>query len=134
MTRFIRNAAMGVAAAIGLFIPAQSPATGELAALGQLQHGRWMLRAVDGDTPPRAICLGDATALLRLEHAGPGCKQSVVSSDSRSATVHYACDGRGFSQTTLKVETPRSARIDTQGFVNNHPFSYRIEATRTGPC
>jgi hypothetical protein len=134
MTGIIRNAALGVAAAMGLLLPAQSAATGELAALAQLQHGRWLLRAVDGGTPTRAICLGDARVLLRLEHAGPGCKQSVVSSDSRSATVHYVCDGRGFTQTTLKVETPRLARIDTQGFVNNHPFSYRIEATRTGAC
>lgn len=103
--------------------------------LARLQPGRWQLRDLDSaSAPPRAICIADPHALLQLEHRGASCSQLVVGRDQRSITVHYTCAAEGFGQTTVRVGSATSARVETQGIANGRPFNFRAEARRAGSC
>jgi hypothetical protein len=93
------------------------------------------VRDVDGAAPPASLCIGDPAVLLRFEHRGDrSCSTEVLAGGATSQTVQYTCRGRGFGHSHLRVETPRSVRIDSQGFSKGRPFSYRLEARRTGAC
>lgn len=123
---------MGAAAMLLLATPgvAQAPA-----ALASLQNGIWELRDVGRSSgSPEHICVRNAERLIQIHHAGNACPRRVLSSDSRSVTIRYECSGSGWGRTTLNVETPRLARIDTQGIDGGSPFHNVYEARRTGDC
>jgi hypothetical protein len=121
-----------LAGLLAVAAPAFAFALPELEAFSKLERGRWQLR--DSTGQPRSICLGDPIALIQLEHGGINCEQEVVASDKDGATVQYSCPGHGYGHTSIRVETPRLARIDTQGLVDGRPFSYRAEARKIGTC
>jgi hypothetical protein len=104
----------------------------DLEPLSQLERGRWQLRDSAGQS--RSICLGDPAVLIQLEHSGVSCEREILASEKGGATVQYSCPGRGFGHTSICIETPRLARIDTQGLVDGRPFSYRAEARKVGAC
>lgn len=128
----IKPMMMGAAAILLLAAPgaAQAPA-----ALAGLQTGIWELRHV-GRTQrtPQHICVRNPTRLLQIHHAGIACQRRVLSDSQRSVSIRYECPGAGWGQTTLNVETPRLARIDTQGIEGGRPFHNVYEARRTGDC
>ncbi len=128
----MRRGALGLAGLIAAAAPVFAFALPDLEAFSKLERGRWQLRDSAGE--PRSICLGDPTALVQLEHGGASCEQEIVQSDKGGATVQYSCPGRGFGHTSIRVETPRLARIDTQGLADGRPFSYRAEARKVGSC
>ncbi len=106
-----------------------------LTALKTLAPGQWELTSRDGDFPKRAMCMSDPRALLQLAHAGAGgCSQFVVRNDADTSVVSYSCPGAGSGRTSIHVETPRLAQIQTQGFAAGAPFDLTIEARRTGDC
>lgn len=105
-----------------------------LIALQQLQPGRWMLSSHDADFETRAICIGDPKVLLQIRQPTGSCNRFVVANDARHAVVSYSCSGAGNGLTTIRVETPRLAQIETQGVVGGAPFDLAIEARRTGDC
>ena len=127
-----RRGALGLA---GLLAAAPLFALGlpDLESLSRLERGRWQIGEPAGGAP-RSICLGDPALLVQLEHSGVSCGREVIASDPNGATVQYSCQGRGFGHTSIRVETPRLARIDTQGLVDGRPFAYRVEARRVGSC
>jgi hypothetical protein len=136
MIRFNRpwRAAMALGAIV-LATAAAPPDRGELTAVSRLEPGLWQLRDLDDARvkhPP--ICVGDPAVLMQLEHRDSPCSRLVIASDGKSATVHYTCPAGGFGRTSLRVETPRLAQIDTQGISDKIPFAYRIEARRVGAC
>jgi hypothetical protein len=128
----LRWGALGLAGLTAVAAPVFAFALADLEALSKLERGRWELRGAGGE--PRSICLGDPTALVQLEHKGVSCEQEVLASEALGATVQYSCPGRGYGHTSIRVETPRLARIDTQGLVDGRPFSYRAEARKVGAC
>ncbi|HYW15291.1 MAG TPA: hypothetical protein VE891_03940 [Allosphingosinicella sp.] len=117
---------------LAIAAPAFALALPELKAFSQLERGRWQLR--DGSGGSRSICLADPIAFVQLEHKGVSCRREILSNEKGAATVQYSCPGRGFGHTSIRVETPRLARIDTQGLVDGRPFSYRSEARKVGAC
>lgn len=115
--------------------PASVQERKRLNAISALQPGRWELRDLDNlRAPPRSICVADPQILLQVEHRGSPCSRLVVASDARGATVHYTCPSDGYGRTSVRVDSPRSAKIDTQGINDNMPFAYRAEARRVGGC
>ncbi len=128
----MRWGALGLAGFVAVAAPVFAFAVPDLEAFSQLERGRWQLRDANGET--RSICLGAPAALIQLEHAGASCEQEILANDKGGATVQYSCSGRGFGHTSIRVETPRLARIDTQGLVDGRPFSYRAEARKVGSC
>jgi hypothetical protein len=129
-----RRGALILAGIALLALPAHAAAPA-IAALNTLEKGRWQVRELDGATTPAALCLGNPEVLVRFPHRGdPLCALEVLASGPAAATVQYSCKGRGFGHSHLRVETPRSVRVDTQGFRAGRPFSHRLEARRTGAC
>ncbi|HEY9554216.1 DUF3617 domain-containing protein [Allosphingosinicella sp.] len=128
------RAAIALGAVALLTAPALTQSGGKLAALARLEPGLWQLRDLDSDERYPPICVADPAILMQLQHRNSPCSRLVISGDARSATVHYTCPASGFGRTSLRVETPRLAQIDTQGISDNAPFAYRIEARRAGPC
>jgi hypothetical protein len=109
-----------------------APVTMPLSAVSLLQPGLWQLR-IEGE-PDRTLCLADPHALMQLQHGTTACSRLVIANQKASATVHYSCPGAGWGRTTLRVDTPRVARIETQGIANNAPFAFTAEARRIGAC
>lgn len=105
-----------------------------LTVLRTIEPGRWTLTSSDNDFAAHAICVSEPRALIELQQPSTGCSRIVIANEARTATIHYTCPGSGHGETTLRVETPRLAQIETQGVTGNGPFEYRIEARRTGPC
>ena len=101
--------------------------------LDRLEAGQWEVRGIE-DALIASICLGDAHLLVQPRHGSANCSRNLVSSDQDSATVRYTCPGSGFGQTTIRLETPRLAQIDSQGLSQGVPFALRGEARRIGPC
>jgi hypothetical protein len=128
----LRWGALGLAGVIAVAAPVFAFALPDLEAFSQLERGRWQLRDAAGES--RSICLGDPVALVQLEHAGISCEQEILANGKGGATVQYSCPGHGYGHTSIRVETPRLARLDTQGLADGRPFSYRAEARKVGTC
>lgn len=122
--------AAGLLAAFAAPVAAQRPA---LAMLGQLEPGRWELRARDG-SPVERICLPDARRLIQLRHPDDACERMVVDDGASEVTVQYTCRGRGYGRTHIRRETSRLVQIDTQGIADGLPFAFAAEARRVGEC
>ena len=119
---------------LGAGLAAAPAAAPTLAAVARIEPGQWQLRPLDGDAPPRALCIADATMLIQYGHADVRCQHFVIANDANLATVHYTCTGTGHGQTSVKVATPRSFNLDTQGVLNGAPFDEHYEARRLGVC
>lgn len=131
---FWRRAGMALGAAI-ILIAAAPQGGARLAALALLQPGQWELRDLDNrEAAPRMMCVSDPNALIQMRHQGAPCSRLVIANEQAGATVHYTCPAGGFGRTSLRVETPRLATIDSQGIAENAPFAFRYEARRVGAC
>lgn len=122
----------GAAVAVGVASAGLAQLRPAIPALASLEPGLWQLRG-EGEAT-RTICVADPHSLIQLRHGATPCSRLVIASDKSSATIHYSCPGAGWGRTTLRVETPRLARIDTQGIADNEPFAFIAEARRIGPC
>ena len=106
-----------------------------LAALARLEPGLWQIREMNkANAPPQSICVSDPAVLTQLQHRQSPCSRFVITNEAQLVTIHYTCPANGFGRTSLRVETSRLAKIDTQGIVDNVPFAYRAEARRVGDC
>lgn len=103
-----------------------------LTALNEIESGLWQLE-VKGQAP-RQLCVADPLVLMQIEHEQSGCSRFVIANDAKAATVHYSCQRSGWGRTTVRVATPRSATIQTQGIARNAPFDYVVQARRVGDC
>lgn len=128
----LRWGALGLAGLVAVAAPVFASALAELETFRKLERGLWQLRDAKGTS--RSVCLGDPVVLVQLEHGGAGCSHEVLASEGGGATVQYTCPGRGFGHSRIRVETPRLARIDTQGLSEGRPFAYRVEAKKLGGC
>jgi len=105
----------------------------ELPVLGRLEAGLWQLRSLEGGGALGAICLGDRGQLAQLRHRALDCRRSVVASGRDMVEIRYTCPA-GVGQSTIRAETSRLARVESQGIDNGVPFAFRIEARRVGAC
>jgi len=107
----------------------------KLSALARLEPGLWQLRNLEDESArPQSICVADPSVLMQVQHRNSPCSRLVIDNGANTATVHYTCPAGGFGRTTLRAETSRLAKIDTQGISGNAPFAYRAEARRVGAC
>ncbi|MFZ5747530.1 MAG: DUF3617 domain-containing protein [Pseudomonadota bacterium] len=104
-----------------------------LTALSMIEPGQWQLKESDSGAL-RRLCVDSPTSLLQIQHGPAQCSHFVVENSPTVATVHYTCPGHGHGRTTVTVETPRLARVETQGVADGAPFSIDFEARRIGSC
>ncbi len=83
---------------------------------------------------PVKLCVANTAMLAQFEHRTSRCSRTVIRDSGSAATVHYSCPGGDFGQSDLRLVTPRSLSIQTQGISGNAPFKYTIQARRLGNC
>jgi hypothetical protein len=109
----------------------------DLSLLESLDRGLWQLRAVGSGNSAAVIdklCVGDPSRLTQIQHGDASCTRYVVRSSPNSVTVSYTCRGQGQGLTTIRKESGKLIQIQSQGIKNNAPFSFSVEARRTGTC
>lgn len=124
-------AAMIVTSGIAFAAPVGTPM---LAALGRIEAGQWQIKPVGSDAAPRSLCVADPSVLIEYGHAGTACRHFTILDQPDTATVQYTCPGTGHGRTTIRIVTPRSFMLSTQGISAGAPFEDDFEARRTGPC
>jgi len=114
---------------------AAAPRAEASSTLARLQPGLWEVRELGkANVPPRSICVADPALLMQIGHGQTPCSRVVLSDTARGVTVHYTCPANGYGRTSLRLETPRLATIDTQGIIGRKPFAYRAEIRHIGAC
>ena len=79
-------------------------------------------------------CVPQASVLAQWEHRRGQCTRVVISSTATEAVIHYTCPAGDFGNSRMKVITPRTLRIETQGISGGYPFNYVLHARRVGDC
>jgi len=130
-----RGALAAAAIILALSAAGLSPAAGrnELPVLSRLEPGLYELRSLDGHGRMAPVCLGDPGQLAQLRHRQRGCAREIVAQARSQLEIRYHCPA-GFGQTTIRVETSRLARIESQGVDGGMPFGFRAEARRVSAC
>lgn len=123
---------LALCAAIPAFADSPPTKPAPLVAAKAITPGSWNVVFDDGTS--RRMCLEDIEPLIQLAHAGPVCSRFVIADQPDRATVHYTCPGVGWGRTSVLVETPRLARINSQGISGRAPFALVAEARRVGDC
>lgn len=117
-------------------VPAYT-ASNDLSLLETLDRGLWQLRGVGG-APSRSVvsslCLGSPIKLIQIQHGDSDCTRFVVNSTANSLTVSYICEGQGQGMTTIRKETNKLIQVQSQGIMNNAPFSFSVEGRHAGRC
>lgn len=126
VNRFLMPAGMGLAALA--LAAATLPPT--IAGSG----GLWEVSRSATGTNPEKRCVPQAAVLAQWEHRRAQCTRVVISATTTEAVIHYTCTGGGFGQSRMKVITPRTLRIETQGISAGFPFNYVLHARRVGDC
>lgn len=121
---------IGLSLVGGLSVAAAMPS---LTALSRVEHGQWQLKSVGTNDETQTLCLTDPRVLLHYRHDMAHCQHVVVTNDINTTTVHYTCQG-SHGQTMVKVATPRSFNLDTQGIIKGAPFEDSYEARYIGQC
>jgi hypothetical protein len=125
---------LSASAAAGAMAYAQGT---DLSLIESLDRGMWQLRAVGGDAqaaPIDKLCVGDPLWLTQIQHGETPCSRYVVRSSPNSVTISYTCRGQGQGLTTIRKESGKLIQIQSQGIRNNAPFSFSVEARRSGTC
>ena len=99
---------------------------------GKLEGGLWEVTRA-GAQPVR-LCVASPTTLAQFEHRNASCTRNLFREAGTGATIHYSCTGGNFGHSNVKVITPRSVRVETQGISSNAPFKYVLQARRVGNC
>lgn len=131
MTAILRIAA--VACVLGMGAPAAGQHT-ELGMLKQLQGGVWEIRQRSPGNGTERICMQDGRRLIQLRHKGTKCERQVVADTASEVAVQYTCPGHGYGLTRIRREADGLVQIDSQGVVNDRPFSFLAEGRRVADC
>jgi hypothetical protein len=103
-------------------------------ALAPAAGGLWEVsKSANGHDATR-ICVASPDALAQYEHRQKHCARTIVSDKGTETLISYNCPGSGFGQSKIKLITPRTLRIETQGISDNLPFHYQLHARRVGEC
>ena len=124
--RFLMPAGMGLAA-LTLMAATLPPA---LSGWG----GLWEVSRSAAGSRSTKICVPSASAFGQWEHRRIRCTREVLSASTTQAVIAYTCPGGDFGRSQVRVLTPRSLRIETQGISQGFPFNYVLHARRVGNC
>ncbi len=115
-----------------LVVPAQAQGP-ELAMLDGLRSGAWDIHIRSDDSTSR-ICLRTGRELIQIRHRQQSCTRYVVDDKPNEVTVHYACAGNGYGQTTIRRENSQLVQISSQGIEGRAPFNFSAEGRYAGAC
>ena len=125
-TRVLTASGLGLAAAI-LGAATLPPVIADSGGLWEVSRSATGARA-------EKSCVPQASVLAQWEHRRAQCTRVVISSTASEAVIHYTCPTGDFGHSKMKVITPRTLRIETQGISGGFPFNYVLHARRVGDC
>lgn len=117
---------------LGLATLALTAAAAGAAVLSSAGGGLWEVDGGPGG--PVRQCVANPRVLAQFEHRREFCPQTLISKSGDTSVIQYNCPSGGFGRSDVKVLTPRSLRIETQGISNGLPFRYVLQARRIGEC
>ena len=126
VARFLMPVAAGVAALV-LGAATLPPAIAD-------SGGLWEVSRSATGAGAEKSCVPQASVLAQWEHRRGQCTRVVISSTATEAVIHYTCPAGDFGNSRMKVITPRTLRIETQGISGGYPFNYVLHARRVGDC
>lgn len=132
--RFRRLIAAGAIGAMVFYGPALTAEQPALAMLDQLQPGQWEVRDRDPTGGRSLVCLESGRRLIQIRHMRESCRSLTVEDTAEAVTVHYACPGNGYGQTSVRFESAQLVQLETQGIAQGLPFNVRAEVRRVGSC
>jgi Protein of unknown function (DUF3617) len=121
-------------AAVGFIGGASMVAATVPHALAPAAGGLWELSQSATGHDSTRLCVASPEVLAQFEHRGGRCTRVVIRDNGSSAEIHYTCADGGFGRSDMKLITPRSLTIDTQGISGGLPFHYKLYARRMGDC
>ncbi|MEO9600959.1 hypothetical protein [Parasphingorhabdus sp.] len=125
------SASAAVLCGFAIAAPAQTP---EATLLDGIMQGQWTLTDRSSGLPGKPLCLGNPELLLQIQHGETSCTRYVIENTPKKLRVSYKCRGAGHGVTEIKAESSTLLQISSQGIRNNAPFSFNVEARRTGSC
>lgn len=108
-------------------------AAGQPTSLRGTSGGLWEISGLPGHGAVRQ-CVSSTRMLAQFEHRRESCPQAVINEAGDTTVIQYNCPSGGFGRSDVKVLTPRSLRIETQGISGGLPFHYTLQARRVGEC
>jgi hypothetical protein len=127
------SARIGLAAA-GILGAASLLAATVPNALAPAAGGLWEVSQSATGHDPTRLCVPSPEVLAQFEHRAGRCTRMVIRDSGSSTEIHYTCADGGFGRSDMKLITPRSLTIDTQGISGGLPFHYKLYARRMGDC
>lgn len=124
--RFLMPAGLGLA---GLALAAAA-----LPSVLNQPRGLWEVSRSATGARPTKICAPQTVLFAQWEHRAAQCTRTVVSSSPTAAVISYTCRSGDFGESRMRVITPRTLRIETQGISQGFPFNYVLHARRVGDC
>lgn len=125
---------MRIGVAVGICLAAALTVAASPRVLTPAEGGLWEVsQSATGHNPVR-ICVPAPEMLAQFEHRQGRCTRSVLSSGEGQAVIRYQCADGGFGQSAMRLITPRTLRIETQGISGNLPFHYTLHARRVADC
>jgi hypothetical protein len=129
VARFAFFLALGSLTAAGFAQPARTPTV-----LPGVEPGLWELSRDATGRGARRVCLSDMLLLATYAHAGDRCQRTILSSTPRQLILSLECGTGDFGRSQITVTTPRSLKLDTQGFHRGEPYDFSVYARRVGEC
>jgi hypothetical protein len=128
-----RSMRIGLAAAVALGAASLVAATVPHA-LAAAAGGLWEVSHSATGNDPTRLCVPTPEVLAQFEHRQGRCTRVVIRDSGSNTEIHYTCADGGFGRSDVKLITPRSLTIDTQGISGGLPFHYKLYARRMGDC
>ena len=72
--------------------------------------------------------------LATYAHAGDRCSRTILVNTPRRLLVSLECGPGEFGRSEITVTTPRSLKLETQGFRRGEPYDFTVYARRVGEC
>ncbi len=127
MRRIVPFALMASIAAVAQ--PARAPGV-----LPGVEPGLWEVSCDATGRGARRGCLRDMALLSTYAHAGGRCQRTILVNTPRRMLVSLECGPGEFGRSEITVTTPRSLKLDTQGFRRGEPYDFSVYARRVGEC
>jgi hypothetical protein len=109
--------------------PAAAPSV-----LPGVEPGLWEVSRDATGKRARRGCLKDMALLATYAHAGDRCGRTILVNTPRRLLMSLECGPGEFGRSEITVTTPRSLKLDTQGFRGGEPYDFSIYARRIGEC
>lgn len=96
--------------------------------------GLWEVSRSATGSRATKICIPRAAVFAQWEHRRARCSRTILSASATDAVINYTCASGDFGRSHVRVITPRTLRVETQGISQGFPFNYVLHARRVGNC